>query len=292
MASTNWLHPSTECRFPFLRGMMAQLPLTADSARNLLDNMAGIDYERLVQLSIQGLFCKQLWRQLYTKTANEDVRQNPPTFDDVLRDMKDARITFLVKDQDNYREILNRKTLWYFIAPFCLEMAPQYPPLASTSGKERLAIGWSATSSQPTSILNKMPWLVGLVYEFCNPGSIWTSTVIAGGNVGNIEMRLKFDGDNCDINLYWYPSNNFDRNFVAIMASSLLDVVKCNPILEEFVEKGEVRRFDANGTLKDYNLAEALLKAMNEFPTGDGEQRDGARSRAGKTQELAYPPHQ
>ena len=87
-------------------------------------------------------------------------------------------------------------------------------------------------------------------------------------------MRLKLDGDNCHINLYWYTSNKFHQNCVALMASSILDVVKCDPILDEFLEQGQIRRFDANGTLKDYNLAEAVIKAMNEFPTGDREQRD------------------
>ena len=274
MASTNWLHPSVECKFPFLRGLMAKLPLTVDRARNLLDNEAGIDYERLVQLSIQGLFCKQLFHRLYTETAIEDVCQDLPTFNEVLCDMKGARVAFLVKDQDNQREILNKTTRWYFIAPFCLEMPPQHQPLTSTSDKEHLAIGWTLTSSQPTAILDKMPWLVGLVHEFCHPGKIWTSTAKAGGTVGDIEMRLKLDGDNCHINLYWYTSNKFHQNCVALMASSILDVVKCDPILDEFLEQGQIRRFDANGTLKDYNLAEAVIKAMNEFPTGDREQRD------------------
>ena len=274
MASTNWLHPSVECRFPFLRGLMAKLPLTTDRARNLFDNEVGIDYEQLVQLSIQGLFCKQLCRRLYAETAKEDVCQDPPTFNEVLCDMQGARVAFLVKDQDNQRKILDKTTLWYFIAPFCLEMTPHHPPLKSTSNKEHLAIGWTTTSYQSTEILNKMPWLVGLVHEFCHPGKIWTSTAMAGGTVGDIEMRLKLDGDNCHINLYWYTSNKFHQNCVALMASSILDVVKCDPILDEFLEQGQIRRFDANGTLKDYNLAEAVIKAMNEFPTGDREQRD------------------
>ena len=275
MSSTNWLHPTVECQLPFLRGMMAQLPLTADRARNLLDDEADIDYKQLVQLSIQGIFCKQLCRHLYTEAVNQ-VCQNPPMFDDVLREMKGARLAFLVKDQDNQREILNRKTLWYFIAPFCLEMPPQHPPLASTSGKERLSIGWttkssSSSPSQLADILNKMPWLTGLVYEYCSPGRIWTSAAMAGGTVGDIEMRLIFDGDNCDINLYWYTSNSFDQNCVAVIASSLLEVVKCNPVLEELLEQGEIRRFDANGVLKDYNLTEAVIKAMDKLLTGGRE---------------------
>ena len=116
---------------------MAQLSLTVDKARNLLDDEVGIDYERLVQLSIQGLFCKQLYRRLYAETANGDVCQNPPTF-------------------------------------------TTYLPLASTSGKECLAIGWTVSSAQPSGILNKMPWLAGLVYKFCDPDKIWTSTAMAG----------------------------------------------------------------------------------------------------------------
>ena len=288
MASTKWLHPSVECDFPFLRGMMAQLPLTADRARALLDNEAGIDYQRLVQLSIQGIFCKQLFRCLYMETNREDIHQIPPTFNDVLWNMRGARLAFLVKDQDNQREILNRNTVWYLITPLCLEMAPQHPPLASTSGKEYLAIGWSAASFQPMGILNKMPWLAGLVHEFCHPGKIWTSTAMAGGTVKDIEMRLKFDGDNCDINLYWYPSNNFDENCVALMASSLLDAVKYNPVLKEFLEQGEIKRYDINGTLKDYNLAMAVNKAMDEFPTGGKEKMEAAKNHTGQAQRLAH----
>ena len=178
--------------------------------------------------------------------------KNPPTFNDVFREMRDARLAFLVKDQDNQRKILNKHTVWYFIAPFCLEMSSQHPPLASTSGKECLLIGWTASSSQPTGSQNKMPWLAGLVHKFCHPGQIWTSTAMVRGTIKDIEMRLKFDGDNCDINLYWYPSNIFDQNCVALMASSLLDAVKYNSALV-FLEQGEIRRFDTNGIVKEFH---------------------------------------
>lgn len=111
---------------------------------------------------------------------------------------------------------------------------------------------------------------------------------MAEGTLKDIEMRLKFDGNNCDINLYWYPSNNFDQKCIALMTSSLLDETKYNPVLGEFLEQGEIRRFDANGTLIDNNLVEADIKAMNEFPSGDTEKRDRARSHAGQTQGFAY----
>ena len=247
---------------------MAQLPLTTDRAKQLFDNEAGIDYERLVQLSIQGVFCKQLFNRLYAEFVKEDVSKKLPTFN-VLWDMRSARLAFLVKDQDNRREILNRYSVWYFLTPFCLEMIPQHPPLLSISGKECLAIGWSASSSQPTGFLNKMPWLVGLVHEFCHPGKIWTSTNMAGGMVKDIEMRLKFDGVNCDIKIYWYPSDNFNQNVVALMVSNLLDIVKCDPVLQSILGQSEIRKFDTNGNPIDYNLKEAVIKAIDEFPTGD-----------------------
>lgn len=67
--------------------MRAELPLTVDKVKTLLDGEAGIDYERLVQLLIQGIFVKQLCLCLYVN-ANKDVCHNPPTFSDVLLDMR------------------------------------------------------------------------------------------------------------------------------------------------------------------------------------------------------------
>ena len=92
---------------------------------------------------------------------------------------------------------------------------------------------------------------------------------MAGGMVKDIEMRLKFDGVNCDIKIYWYPSDNFNQNAVALMVSNLLDVVKCDPVLQSILGQSEIRKFDTNGNPIDYNLKEAVIKAIDEFPTGD-----------------------
>ena len=77
------------------------------------------------------------------------------------------------------------------------------------------------------------------------------------------------------------------------MASSLLDAVKYNSALE-FLEQGEIRRFDTNGVVKDYNLAEAVVKAMDEFPSGNREQENSTMSHTGQTQGHAFflPTHQ
>ena len=72
------------------------------------------------------------------------------------------------------------------------------------------------------------------------------------------------------------------------MASSLLDIVKYNPVLKEFLEQGEIKRYDVNGTLKDYNLAMAVNKAMDEFPTRHKEQMETAKNHTGQTQRLLY----
>ena len=76
---------------------MTQLPLTADRARILLDNEVRIDYQQLVQLLIQEIFYKQLCCYFYAKTKHEEVHKNPPTFKDILWDMKDTHLAFLVE---------------------------------------------------------------------------------------------------------------------------------------------------------------------------------------------------
>ena len=63
MALNNWLHPSVEWGFPFLGGMMAQLPLAIDRVRNIPSYDLGNKY---IRSKVDGSFIDKKYANYYT----------------------------------------------------------------------------------------------------------------------------------------------------------------------------------------------------------------------------------
>ena len=276
---TKTLHPVVARQFPFL------LPLTTNQVRFI--DEGGANDDKSIELASQGIYCKNFLKCLFEEySSDEEVHHDSAKFEDKLIEMKYERIAFLVADQDKSRNIFDKKALWYYLPPLCRKLENVKPALMSTEGMAYLTLCFVAINLTP----NPMPWLIGLLHEFCCPGKISTSLTLSKGNVGGKEVRIELKDDlKCDISIFWSPSNRQDTLYAAILAAAIIDVVGTSPIMSEFLKLQKIKKIDQNGILDaDYDLDKAVRTAKDEVMKRSEEQRERGMNRRGSSQELSH----
>ena len=275
IAPMRWLHPDVETRFPFLKLIAAESPLGIDRIRNLFNDEPEVDYEKLSELLSLGLYCKDTLKLLYIKiTNNESAREDQTIFNDLVCEMEQSRLAFLTTDQDKYRQIRRRKSLWYFLPILTSKMKNNRPELAESNEKKCLLLEFSPKPSMPMSLSDHMGWLTSLVYEFCLPGKIGTSANLSKGMVGQIELRVEISDVACKVAIYWNSNSHDDENHASIMAKCIHKVMEANPAFKDFLQEKDITRFDENGIVEEYNLEAACRKAIEEWDARSARQRE------------------
>ena len=277
------LHPFVEKQFPFL------LPLITNQVSLLFIDESGTKCDKLTELASQGIYDKNFLKCLFEAYSNdEEVHHDSTKFEDKFSKMKYARIAFLVTDQDKGRNIFDKEALWYYLPPLCQKLDNAKPALMSTEGMEYLSLCFVACPINLTPY--QMPWLVGLLHEFCCPGKISISSTLSKGNVGGKEVRIELKDDlKCDISIFWSPSNLQDTSHAAILASAIIDVVGTSPIMSEFLKLQKIEKIDQNGIPDaDYDLDKAVRTAKDELMKISEKDKEWRMNRRGSSQELSH----
>ena len=226
---------------------------------------SGANIDELTELASQGIYCKNFLKCLFEDYSNdEEVHNDPAKFEIELLEMKYARIAFLIADQDPNRNIYDKEALWFYLPPLCRKLENAKPALLSTEGLTCLSLSFVAGSRNLTP--DQMPWLVGLLHEFCCSETISISSTLSKGNFGGIETRIDLKDDHkCEINIFWSPSNQFDMSHVASMASNISGVIETSPILSELLKLKKIDKIDENGKVDAvFDMNKAVKTAIDD----------------------------
>ena len=178
--------------------------------------------------------------------------------------MKYARIAFLVADQDPSRNIYGKEFLWFYLPPLCRKLENAKPALLNTEGMKCLLLSFVVGPRNLTPY--QMPWLVGLLHEFCCSETISTSSTLSKGNIGGIETRIELkDDQKCEVSIFWSPSNQSDTSHVANMASNILEVIETSLILSEFLKLWKIQKIDETGKVEAlFDINKAVKMAIDD----------------------------
>ena len=197
--------------------------------------------------------------------------------------MKENRVLFLSINMDKHQKIFQKKSLWYFIPALCCKVTADnvLPPILDD--KDWINMEFKLLSDPHT---DPLPWLIGLLYEFCFPVNVITSPTLCKSNVKEVEVHIEVNRaeSNCNIKVLWPLGVEKDRQHAAIKAECIKEVLETSPVLQHMARPIRVTgRHTSN-----FNLQEASKKAVdlwNKQMENDSTRRSKSIMR-GKKQEL------
>ena len=243
-----------------------KLPRDDIEMMELSKHFDGIDktHCRLItDLIRRGFLPKHLFKYLISDhVADED-------FDRCIYQMKQERFMFLVPNQDTRRKIFQKKQCWYFIPIFVFTMRKKLDPMDNMDAvsvyNHCLTLTYTITGS-----LRPMPWLAGLLYEFCSPYSVALSVTSSEAYVGKIKMIIKMNGmtgDRCYINVCCDKSNNSDIQHSTVLVATVRNIISKASIFENHLIDLNLVTIEKLGQIPKVatNFSSMLSQALKDY---------------------------
>lgn len=300
------LPPSLAEKFPVLARVMAEkLPLKGneiaeiffdDDESDVTEGGGGIDIlflDDFTELLRQGFCTKKLFQLLYSSVCKDESYKD---LDGTIHEMRQERLAFLAPNKDERKRMFKKKQFWYYIPSFVRGMIGT--PIvdvdyenAVESEEFRLCLSYKIESNNAFEVT---PWLAGLLYEFCSPFSIVTSSSASVGTIGKIKINVKIitEMKRCAIDIRCPEADNFAKRHAVVLASAIINVVSKSPILNHRLNHLNIVKVNKGSEYKmEWEaLANTCDAALKDFENDIKNIAESGKEQTRKTQKLMREP--
>ena len=213
---------------PFTCWEMLKNKGVLDNAIANLENMVNESSSELLKTLIKtGFIPKCLLQLLYTGI---DIHKETIWIENFS--WKREHFVCLCSDKDNYRQIFNSHTTWYFVPSLILYPVEIYFQISMKKNIEEDIYIYFLLKK-----INKFycHWLPIVLFEFCHQSSVVIHGNYCCGSVGQIIVKLHCDIQKKILHLLIIGSNNKERKHAKLLKTAIHMFLKHNSVHANFV---------------------------------------------------------